>query len=522
MGLIILFVILSTISYLVIQSSVGKITQTPMFLLWLVLMTPPLIWTAWYLMNPNTDSMPMVLVVVPLILSPLVYLWLIEIGKPKIKNDSSEQTSQKTSVLLSKSDGDKSENSHDNEEQVNTQRDYNLELEEKLRKIKVRPINADEEKALKDCFPWGVYYLQKVDYLPQAILCLGKLMTAPEKAYPEIKANLEKVFNDRFLIIFQETLQGQPFFALVPNPYSKNSQAKQPPEQLTRPKMALGLMLLTFLTTTLIGCELAGVTVEQLEMNPYLIFDGLPYSLCLMAILGTHELGHYLFAIYYKVKTTLPYFIPIPFFLGTFGAFISMKSPMPHRKAVFDVGIAGPLAGFLVTVPVLVWGLAFSTVVPMEEDSATLLNFHALDPHFSFFFAVISKLALGSQLVAGDAIALHPAAVAGYIGLIVTALNLIPVGQLDGGHIVHAMFGQGKALVIGQITRIIVILFAFVRSEFLFWAILLLFMPIADQPALNDVTELDDKRDLLGLMALALLVVILLPVPGTVAQWLNI
>ena len=103
-----------------------------------------------------------------------------------------------------------------------------------------------------------------------------------------------------------------------------------------------------------------------------------------------------------------------------------------------------------------------------------------------------------------------------------TALNLVPVGQLDGGHIVHAMFGQGKAFVIGQVTRILVILLAFVRSEFIFWALLLLFMPIADQPALNDVTELDNKRDFFGLIALALLVVILLPVPGTVAQWLNI
>ena len=519
-SIIILFVILSTISYLVIQRSVGKITKTPMFLLWLVLMAPPIIWTGWYLINPNSDSIPAILLFAPLILSPLAYLWLIEIGKPKTNNsDSQSDSSQdKEKIILNKSENvDKSEGEKNGQNQSNPQFNPNLPP-----KLKVRPINAQEEQALRDCFPWGVYYLQKIDYLPQAILCLGKLMTAPEKAYPKIKANLEKVFNDRYLIIFQETLQGQPFFALVPNPYSKTNPTQQSnEEELIRPQMALGLMLLTFVTTTFMGSQIAGVGVEEIERDLSLILEGLPYSLCLMAILGIHELGHYLLAVYYKVRVTLPYFIPIPFFLGTFGAFISIKSPMPNRKAIFDVALAGPLAGFLVTVPVLVWGLAFSTVVPMPEQTS-LLSFGALDPHFSFFFAVLSKLTLGANLEAGKAISLHPAAVAGYIGLIMTALNLVPVGQLDGGHIVHAMFGQGKAFVIGQVTRILVILLAFVRSEFIFWALLLLFMPIADQPALNDVTELDNKRDFFGLIALALLVVILLPVPGTVAQWLNI
>jgi membrane-associated protease RseP (regulator of RpoE activity) len=350
---------------------------------------------------------------------------------------------------------------------------------------------------------------------------MGKLMTAPEKAYPTVKSNLEKVFQDRFLIIFQETLQGQPFFALVPNPYSDSAKVKQPQEKLTRPGMALTLLLLTILTTTIIGAEINGVQVSELKYHPELIFQGLPYSLCLIAILGVHELSHYLFAVYYQIRTTLPYFIPIPFFLGTFGAFISIKSPMPNRKAVFDVAIAGPIGGFLVTIPVLIWGLVYSDIVPMPPKM-NMLNFEALDPRFSLLFAVISKIALGSKLVADQAIALHPVAVAGYIGLIITALNLMPVGQLDGGHMVHAMFGQGKALIIGQITRILVIMLAVVRGEFLLWAIILIFMPVTDQPALNDVSELDNGRDFLGLLALVLLIVILLPLPPTVAQWLNI
>ena len=113
-------------------------------------------------------------------------------------------------------------------------------------------------------------------------------------------------------------------------------------------------------------------------------------------------------------------------------------------------------------------------------------------------------------------------AIAGYIGLIYTALNLIPIGQLDGGNIVHGMFGQGKAFIVGQITRLLMFVFAFLRPEYLFLAIILFFMPLADQPALNDVTELDNRRDFLGLMSLILLVSILLPLPPTIAQWLKI
>jgi membrane-associated protease RseP (regulator of RpoE activity) len=117
---------------------------------------------------------------------------------------------------------------------------------------------------------------------------------------------------------------------------------------------------------------------------------------------------------------------------------------------------------------------------------------------------------------------MHPLAIAGYIGLIITALNLLPVGQLDGGHIVHAMYGQRTAIVIGQITRILVFLLALSRSDLLLWAILLFFFPLVDQPALNDVSELDNGRDILGLLALGLLIIILLPVPTAVAHWLNI
>ncbi len=490
MELVILFLILGVIGYVVIKKTASRITKTPIWLLWLALMLPPMVWIGWYLWNPGSRSIPPVLVIAPLIVSPLVYVWLIDKGR---KTPSAVGGERKGG------------------EKENTEQDNPLP--------EIKPMNEEEEKALRDCFPWGVYYLQRVDYLPQAVLCLGKLMTAPDLAYNTVKANLERVFGDRFLLLFQETIQGQPFFALVPNPYSQGKKGEKE-ERLTRPLLALALLGLTLVTTTIAGATIAGVTTEEIEANPELILRGLPYSLCLILILGIHELGHYFVALYYGIRTTLPYFIPVPFFLGTFGAFISIREPMPHRKAAFDVAIAGPIAGFLVVVPVLVWGLAHSQVVPLVEN-ASIFSLNALNPRYSLLFAGISKMVLGSKLVAGTAIKMHPMAVAGYVGLIVTALNLIPVGQLDGGHIVHGMLGQRKGIIVGQITRLLMLLLAFQRREFLLWAVFLMFMPASAEPALNDVTELDDGRDFCGLLALVLLIAIILPLPPAVAQWLN-
>jgi membrane-associated protease RseP (regulator of RpoE activity) len=292
----------------------------------------------------------------------------------------------------------------------------------------------------------------------------------------------------------------------VTNPWQQKTETIET-EKITRPFLALGLLLLTLLTTTVIGAGLSGITSQQLENNSSLLLQGFPYSLGLIAILGLHEFSHYLTAVKYKIKTTLPYFIPIPFFLGTFGAFIQMRSPVPTRKALFDVAVAGPLGGIIIAIPLLFWGLSLSEIVPLTNQSS-LLNFQALNPQFSFFLSIVGK-----------AIHLHPLAVAGYVGIIVTALNLMPVGQLDGGHIVHAMYGQKTAIIIGQLTRLFMFILALVQPDFLLWAIILLLMPVSDQPALNDVTELDNKRDLLGLFSLALLLSILLPLPEALARW---
>jgi membrane-associated protease RseP (regulator of RpoE activity) len=482
-----LLLLLSIFTYYVVKRSVAGITRTPTWILWLVMMLPAFVLAFWSLSGRADEPFPIGVLLGLFILCPMLYWFLIQWGRIPQKEQGGQQSRSASATA---------EAARSLTEQPS-----------------IRPIDKEEEATLQHCFPWSVYYLQNIEYRPQALICRGQLRASPTVAYETVRENVEASFGKRFLVIFQEGLNGKPFFALVPNPDRSQTKKAAPPEKLARPGIAMGLFLTTLFTTTAVGTFIAGVSEESLQADPSLFAQGLPYAITLMVILGVHEFGHYAMARRYRMKATLPYFIPIPFFLGTFGAFIQLRSPVPNRRALFDVGIAGPLAGLVVAVPLLIWGLAHSEVVPMPEN-ASLLNFEALDPGASIALALLSKLALGSQLGADSAIHLHPVAVSGCLGLVVTALNLMPVGQLDGGHIVHAMYGQRNGAIIGQVCRFLVLGLSLVHGELLIWAILLFFLPAVDEPALNDVSELDDRRDLWGLIALTLLVLIVLPTPG--------
>ena len=501
--ILILGILLGLITYFIVKHTVAKISRTPVWLLWLVLMTPSLIWAGWFVAFGDNTPMPPIMVIAPVVICPLLYLYLIQKGrlKPEEKNSN-------TSSLDQEKIKETASEEHSSE--------------------KLRPINQNEEAALRKCFPWGVYYLQHIDYRPQAILCLGKLRAVPEEAYKKIKTNVEEIFGDRFLVIFQENFQGQPFFVLVPNLFKDNK--KKLAGSLNQPGLAFSLLVITLFTSTLAGLAMIGLSWDDFISNPGLLIKGLPYSLAIIFILAAHELSHYFTAIYYKISTTLPHFIPAPWewisgvpFLGTLGAFVQMRSPIPHRKALFDIAIAGPLGGLVITIPLLLWGLSLSDLVDLPE-TASLFNIKALDPRFSFLLCLLGKIALGSELIPGKAIALHPVAIAGYIGLVMTALNLMPVGQLDGGQIVHAVFGQRTAAIIAQVACLLMFVLGLVQPDLFVWAIILIFFSFGERPrpALNDVSELDNWRDMLGLLCLVVLISILLPLPGAVAQWLNI
>jgi membrane-associated protease RseP (regulator of RpoE activity) len=484
--------LLGIITYLMVQRSVAQITRTPVWLLWLVLMAPPFIWTAWSAVYGVQVRPPRALMIAPLVISPILYWVLFQLGR--LQTQATQTKSETTQPQLA----------------INPTTEPTTS---------VRPIQPNEETQLRNCFPWSLYYLQDIEYRPQAVICKGQLRTDATTAYQQIKENIEVEFGDRFLVMLQEGFNGKPIFVLIPN--AQLAKYNRSSERLTRPGLALALLLATLMTTTLVGARIAGINAQQLKENLGVLLQGLPYAIALLTILGIHELGHYITARRYKIRATLPYFIPMPLFLGTFGAFIQMRSPVPNRKALFDISVAGPLAGFIATLPILAWGLAHSTIIPLTEQSG-LFNPDSLNPRYSILLALISKLVLGSQLIAKTAIDLHPVAFAGLLGLVVTALNLVPVGQLDGGHIIHAMFGQRNAIIIGQIARFLLLLLALVQPGFLLWAIILIFVPLIDEPALNDVTELNNQRDILGIVSIALLVLIILPLPNVFVRLLGL
>jgi len=194
------------------------------------------------------------------------------------------------------------------------------------------------------------------------------------------------------------------------------------------PLLHLLLLFATLLTTTFYGALHHQVDVLE---EPWKFYYGFPFSLTLMAILGTHELGHYWLSRRHGVSATLPYFIPAPTFIGTFGAFIRIKSIIPDRGALFNIGVAGPIAGFAVALPAVVLGLALSDVRPVTEPTGIGLG-------SSLLFNGLVWVVLGVTPDAYDVL-LHPVAFAGWIGFFVTALNLIPAGQLDGGHLVYSL-----------------------------------------------------------------------------------
>ncbi len=264
------------------------------------------------------------------------------------------------------------------------------------------------------------------------------------------------------------------------------------------------LFVTTVVTTLFVGALTAGVNPLG---NPLGLLAGLGYSASIMGILLVHELGHYVTARLYGMKVSLPYFIPIPILpIGTMGAVIRMRSPVRDRRALFDVGIAGPLAGLAVAIPITILGLQLSRLVPEVPNAAGNLG----EP---FLFQVVANFTVG-PIPKGFTILLHPVAYAGWLGFLVTALNLIPAGQLDGGHIAYAVLGRRHDKVaLVTVLALFGMAFYFQQPMWAVWGILLLSFGYRHPPPLNDLTPLDPVRRTIGILSWLLFLALITPVP---------
>ena len=230
------------------------------------------------------------------------------------------------------------------------------------------------------------------------------------------------------------------------------------------------------------------------------------YSACIMSILTAHEFGHYFAAKYHRVPATLPYFIPFPSYFGTLGAVIRMSPAIPSRRALFDIAAAGPIAGLVVAFPVSVVGVFLSNQVQAQPSQATIM---LGDP---LIFRALQWLFFGPTPEGTD-LFLHPIAFAGWVGLFVTALNLLPISQLDGGHINYALFGRRSRAVslvafvgLGAVT-------IFYGYQYTLILVLLWFMGIAHPPTLNDAVELGPTRRRIGVFLWIVFILCFSPAP---------
>jgi membrane-associated protease RseP (regulator of RpoE activity) len=232
---------------------------------------------------------------------------------------------------------------------------------------------------------------------------------------------------------------------------------------------------------------------------------GFSYSFSLLGILLVHELGHFFACRFHRIEATLPFFIPAPTLIGTFGAFIKIKSPFSSKKALFDVGLAGPLAGFLVALPIIFIGLSHSRIVQKETLQTGMLLGEPL------IFKLITWLVLGPAAGQYD-ILVHPMAFAGWFGLLATAFNLFPIGQLDGGHILYALIGK-KSYYAGVASIVIIVILGIKYwPGWLFWALIVTLIGLRHPPIFEN-EKIDLKRKILAAIALLIFLVSFTPAP---------
>jgi len=316
-----------------------------------------------------------------------------------------------------------------------------------------------------------------------------------------------------------------PRFEIPVQPTHAYGRPAAPPFKI--PRINAVLFILTLLTTTMAGADMAGAPVLLFHPSTLLnLAAGFSFSLPLMLILFSHEMGHYLASRRYGVDASLPYFIPAPmpsiFFIGTFGAFIRMRTPPRTRRAMFDIGAAGPWAGFMVALAATVIGLLRSQVTPLDNSQG------GLQLGNSIIFWSVSRIVLGVDPNSVN-VNLDPIAFAGWIGLFVTTLNLLPVGQLDGGHVVYSLFGPRRHRTISRLFTLGCLLLVAVpiAAKYLFhteiefwggwllWFTIVLFLGLGHPATIDAETPLAGNRRWAAWATIGLFIMTFNPVPFT-------
>ncbi len=380
-------------------------------------------------------------------------------------------------------------------------------LEQKIPEFKpeIIPIPEEDLNAIKGIFGIDTFFATETIAYQEGAIFRGNIRGEPEIVHERLSANLKKGLGDKYRLFLVENTDGKPVVIILP---SRNE-----PRSMTLAQKLFGVVL--FFATVATCMEAAGILLSfDFFASPERYQETLVIAGGIIAILITHEIGHWFLARRYDVRLSWPYFIPAVQ-IGSFGSITRFESILPSRKVLFDIALAGPATSGIVSLVLLIVGFLLS-----QQGS----YFELPNQFFqgSILVGTLAKVVLGSALES-PLVGVHPLVIIGWLGLIINALNLMPAGQLDGGRIVQAIYGRKTAQRTTIVTLIVLGLVSLVNPLAIYWAIVILFLQRdLERPSLNEITEPDDARAALGLLALFLMITTLIPLSPALAGSLGI
>jgi membrane-associated protease RseP (regulator of RpoE activity) len=367
------------------------------------------------------------------------------------------------------------------------------------------PIPEDDLNTIKGIFGIDTFFATETIAYQDGAIFKGNLRGEPEEIHNRLSASLRTRIGDKYRLFLVENTDGKPVVIVLPS-------SNDPRPMSLSQKAFGGILLVATLATTL---EAAGLLLNfDFFSHPERFLAALPIACGLLAILVGHEIGHWFMARRYQVRLSWPFFIPAVQ-IGSFGAITRFESLLPNRKALFDIALAGPAVGGIISLLMLIVGLVLS-------HPGSLFQLPNQFFQGSILVGSLARVVLGSALQS-PLVSVHPLVIIGWLGLIITALNLMPAGSLDGGRIIQAIYGRKTAGRATLATLILLGIVSLANNLALYWAVVILLLQRdLERPSLNEISEPDDARAALGLLALFLMIATLLPLTPGLAGRLGI
>lgn len=455
----------------------------------LVLMTP---WLLFFGLFALGIYLNLIAILILLIVSIAVYIWL---GKQLRAEGQDAILKQKAAQRIEA-------------EVVAQQQENNPNNNNQNLAVEVVPIPNEDLTKIKGIFGIDTFFATETISYQDGAIFKGNLRGEPDAVYTSLSNKLQQQLGDKYRLFLVESPEEKPVIVILP------STNDPQPSTLAQKNLALVLFLATIVTSL----ESAGILLGfDLFSNFGRYQEAIPLSLGLWTILIAHEIGHRVIAKRHNIRLSIPFFLPT-WQIGSFGAITRFESLLPNRTVLFDIAFAGPAVGGLISLLLLVTGLVLSHPGSMFQIPTTFFQ-------GSVLVGTLAKVVLGSTLQT-NIVDVNPLVVIGWLGLVITSLNLLPAGQLDGGRIVHGIYGRKtarRATVATLILLGIVALFSPSNPIPLYWAILILFLQRElERPVMNELSEPDDARAAWGLLALFLMLATLIPLSPSLAGRLGI